>query len=245
MKFEELKIQISNLYEDFFADMKIDKKTGIVAGTNRRFTGFPYIGKNYCDAPIKILFIPLDVGEDECYKDNTYHTFENRESIFPSGMLDFNAHIAGLYATALYILKDKMGFQSAWDALWGNREFKSAKAIRMSHEFLPQDLMSYVAYENRYRFVTIGRGNEKGERGGGKDRIWINANREATLLLDEIKVFNPDVIVFQGKHGLWNCRINELKKNYKVVEAYHPSWYWGGADKLQYIVEKIAPQLLN
>ena len=239
MKFEELKIQISNLYEDFFADMKIDKKTGIVAGTNRRFTGFPYIGKNYCDAPIKILFIPLDVGEDECGKDNTYHTFENRESIFPSGMLDFNAHIAGLYATALYILKDKMGLQSAWDALWENREFKSAKAIKMSSKYLPQDMMSYVAYENRYRFVTIGRS----ERGGGKDRIWINAYREAKLLIDEIGEFKPDVIVFQGTCGIGNCHVSELREKHKVVVAYHPSCWQRRADKLQYIVEHIAPQL--
>lgn len=241
MKFEELKKQLLDLYDVFFADMKIDKKTGVVAGTNLRFTGYPYIGKNYCDAPIKILFIPLDVGKDECYDDNSYHSFEDRESIFADGNLVFNAHIAGLYATSLYILKDSMGLQSAWDALWNNRNFKNAKAIRESSSILPKDLLSYVSYENRYRFVTIGRE----ERGGGKDRIWINANREAIFLLDEIKVFNPDVIVFQGKHGLWNCRIDELKKRYKVVEAIHPSDFHHHADKLQYIVDQIAPQLLN
>ncbi len=241
--FSELKENISKLYHDFFIDMKIDPKTGIIEGTNRRFTGFPYIGANYVNAPVKILFISLDTGKDECFKDNTFHSFENRESIFPSGMLSFNAHIAGLYATALFILKDKMGYQSAWAKLWEKRDFKSAKAIRESYDSLPKDLMSYVAYENRYRFVTIGRGAEKEERGGGKDRIWINAERESKFLIDEIDIFAPDVIVFQGKDGLWNCRIDELKKQYKVVIAQHPSWWQGGADKLQYIVEHIAPQL--
>ena len=239
MKNEVLKEQIRNLYRDFFADMKIDPQTGIVDGTNRRFTGYPYIGANYVTAPVKILFIPYDVGEDECRRDNTYHTFEDRESIFPSGMLDFNAHIAGVYATALFILKGEKEYQSAWDVLWSNREYKTAKAIRMSYEYLPKDLMSYVAYENRFRFVTIGR--EK--RSGGEDRIWINPEREGKLLVDEINIFAPDVIVFQGKEGLENCHIDELKAKYKVVVSYHPSCHYYGADKLQYIVEHIGPQL--
>ena len=136
-----------------------------------------------------------------------------------------------------------MRYQNAWDVLWGNRQFKAAKAIRQSYNSLPKDLMSYVAYENRFRFVTIGRGNEKDERGGGKDRKWINEKREAQLLVDEINVLSPNIIVFQGKEGIWNCRTDELKKQYKIVVAHHPSWWQGGADKLQYIVEKIAPQL--
>ena len=243
ISFSELKNNISSLYQDFFVDMKIDSKTGVVDGTSLRFTGFPYIGANYVNSPVRVLFIPLDTGKDECFEANSYHSFEDRESIFPAGMLDFNAHIAGMYATALYILKEKMGFESAWTDLWNNRNYKCAKAIRVSYNSLPKDLLSYVAYENRFRFVTIGRGREKSERAGGKDRIWINPIRESQLLIDEIDAFSPNVIVFQGKDGLWNCNINELKKRYKVVEAYHPSCWQKGADKLQYIVEKIAPQL--
>ncbi len=243
MDFKELKEQIKCLYYDFFNSMNIDMNTGIIKGTNLRFIGFPYIGANYIDAPVKILFIALDTGKDECFEDNSYHSFENRENIFPTGMLDFNAHIAGMYATALYILKEKMGFESAWSNLWNNRKFKCAKAIRESYDSLPKDLLSYVAYENRFRFVTIGRGHEKNERSGGKDRIWINPQRESQLLIDEINVFSPDIIIFQGKEGLWNCNINKLKMKYKVVEAYHPSCWQKGADKLQYIVDKIGVQL--
>lgn len=44
MTFQELKDNIKCLYDAFFKDMKIDKHTGIVDGTNLRFTGFPYIG---------------------------------------------------------------------------------------------------------------------------------------------------------------------------------------------------------
>ena len=47
MTFTELKDNLSYMYRDFFEDMKIDSKTGVVIGNNLRFTGFPYIGRNY------------------------------------------------------------------------------------------------------------------------------------------------------------------------------------------------------
>ncbi|MCR4829742.1 MAG: hypothetical protein K5864_09840 [Bacteroidales bacterium] len=242
MEFVELKNEIKGLYLDFFKDMKIDPKTGIVEGTNKRFSGFPYIGENYVSAPVKILFIPLDCGEDECRNKNTYHSFESREDIFKGGNLDFNDHIAGIYATALRILKDKMQLQDAWNSLWSYNEYTAKKAIALADAInsIPKDLMSFVAYENRFRFVTINREF----RTGNADRIWINAERERKLLLDEIAVFNPDIIVFQSNYGIDNCGINELKKQYKVVVAYHPSCWQRGANKLQYIEERIMPQVL-
>ena len=241
MDFEELKRKIEKLYMSFFKDMNIDFQTGIVKGTNKRFSGYPYIGKNYVSAPVRILFISLDCGKDECINENTYHSFVSREDIFKGGKLDFNDHIAGVYATALRLLKDKMQLKDAWDTLWKYNEYTAKKAIRLAdaHGLLPRDLMTYVAYENRFRFVTV---NRK-ERTGDSDREWINAEKECKLLMDEIAVFNPDIIVFQGIKGIDNCGINELKKQYKVVVAYHPSCWQRGANKLNYIEEKIMPML--
>ena len=71
----------------------------------------------------------------------------------------------------------------------------------------------------------------------------MNAKRESKLLMDEINVLSPDIIVFQGKDGLWNCNIEMLKEKYQVVVAYHPSCWQRSADKLQYIVDYIAPQI--
>ena len=48
MDFEELKRKIEKLYMSFFKDMNIDFQTGIVKGTNKRFSGYPYIGKKLC-----------------------------------------------------------------------------------------------------------------------------------------------------------------------------------------------------
>ena len=241
MEFDELKRKIEGLYFEFFKDMDIDPQTGIVKGTNKRFSGFPYIGENYCSAPVKILFIPLDCGSDEREKDNTFHDFQSRVAAIPS-INKFKDHLAGVYATTLRLLKDKKHLQNAWETLWNYNEFITQKAIRLADEkkILPRDLMSYIAFENRFRFVTIKRHNKK----GGSDRNWINAKREKKLLIDEISVFNPDIIVFQGEKGIDNCGINELKKQYKVVVAYHPSCWQKGANKLQYIEEKIMPQVL-
>lgn len=248
MDFIELKNEIKGLYLEFFKDMRIDPKTGIVEGTNKRFSGFPYIGENYVSAPVKILFISLDCGSDECVKDNTYHSFESREEIFKNGgkLNELNDHIAGIYSTALRILKDKMHLQDAWNSLLSYKEYTAKKAIALANatNSIPKDLMSYVAYDNRFRFVTEIRKN----RTGNADREWINAERERKLLLDEIAVFNPDIIVFQSDEGIDNCGINELKKQYNVVRAYHPSYGCynrkSGANKLQYIEEKIMPQVL-
>ena len=77
--FETLKQELDNLFHKFFEDMKIDEKTGIVKDTNKRFSGYPYIGEKYVEAPIKILFIPLDTGVDELKKENTYQPKNKRE----------------------------------------------------------------------------------------------------------------------------------------------------------------------
>ena len=243
-----IKSKISDLYGQFFEDMKIDPETGIVAGTDKRFSGFPYLGAKYAGAPVRILFVALDTGNDEKYDSNTFHSFESRERVFLGGdaaKLDFNPHIGGLYATALYLLKDKMGWEDAWSALWAYRDqYKTAKAIRVASRDLPLDLMAYVAYENRFRFVTVKRGHEKDEKGneikdrsGGKDRKWLDMEREKKMLLDEIDAFAPDVVVFQGKVGLWNCGESELKKKYKVITLNHPSCWQRKADRLQYIAD--------
>ena len=247
MTTKQLEEQIQNMYASFFEDLKIDKRTGIVEGTNqrfKRFSGYPYIGVNYVNAPVRILFIPYDTGADEKYADNTFHDFESRRTKIPTTFdknneLVFNPHIAGTYATALYILKDKMHLQDAWDALWSKREYTIKKAIKKSSSNLPPNLMSYVAYENRFRFVTIGRT----ERGNNNDRVWINAEREARLLLDEISCFSPDIIVFHGLTGIDNCHTDILKKKCRVIISQHPSSWRNGANKLQYIVEQIGSQL--
>jgi hypothetical protein len=245
--FETLKQELDNLFHKFFEDMKIDEKTGIVKDTNKRFSGYPYIGEKYVEAPVKILFIPLDTGVDELKEENTYHKFDGRvKQITPKKDAKhiFNPHLAGLYATTVCLLKEEL--ESAKDC-WGrllDTDTKGETTLTKINNLWKnlneeqKNLLSYVAYTNRYNFVTIERPEDK--RSGGKDRTWLNKDKERELLLSEIEIFKPDIIVFQGKAGLDNCNTKELKEKYgknNVFEAYHPSCWQKRANKLEYIKE--------
>ena len=240
--FETLKQEFDNLFQKFFEDMEINKETGIVKDSNKRFSGYPYIGEKYVEAPVKILFIPLDTGVDELKEENTYHKFDGRiKQITPKKDAKhiFNPHLAGLYATTVCLLKEEL--ESAKDC-WGSLLDTDTKGETTSTKINnlwknlneeQKNLLSYVAYTNRYNFVTIERPEDK--RSGGKDRTWLNKDKERELLLSEIEIFNPDIIVFQGKTGSDNRNIKKLKEKYTVFVANHPSHYGSGADTLEYI----------
>ena len=232
---DTLQNALSNRIRTFFSELKISCDTGILEGTDKRFNGYPYIGANYCSAKKRILFVALDVGVDECFKDNTYHSFKSRESIFSDGSLSFNPHIAGLYCSSLYLLKDDMGYEESWNKLWSNNQYKMVRAIHEAEAYLPRNLMSYVAYLNRYSFVTVGRTT----RGNGNDRFWINKVSESKFVTDMIRIFDPTVVIFQGKQGINNFNIKELKTKSDVYVLSHPSCWQHGADKLQYIASQL------
>ncbi len=241
--FETLKQELDNLFHKFFEDMKIDEKTGIVKDTNKRFSGYPYIGEKYVEAPVKILFIPLDTGSDELKEKNTYHKFDSRaEKVTPKKDAKhvFNSHLAGLYATTVCLLKEELeSAKDCWEYLSkGREEDLTSTKINNSWKNLNEEqknILSYIAYDNRYKFVTIERPENK--RSGGKDRTWLDKDKERELLISEIEIFNPDIIVFQGKAGIDNCNTKELKEKYTVFEAYHPSCWQKGANKLEYIIK--------
>ena len=242
---ETLKLELDNLFQKFFEDMEINKETGIVKDSNKRFSGYPYIGEKYVEAPVKILFIPLDTGSDELYKDNTYHKFDGRiKQIMPKKDAKhvFNPHLAGLYATTVYLLKEELeSAKDCWERLLNTKgEITSTKINNLWKNLndKQKNLLSYVAYDNRYKFVTINRKNKSGK----KDRTWLDKDKERELLLSEIEIFKPNIIVFQGKTGSDNCNIKELKEKYTVFVANHPS-YWPrgtkklGLNELEYIKE--------
>ena len=237
---ETLKLELDNLFHKFFEDMKIDEKTGIVKDTNKRFSGYPYIGEKYVEAPVKILFIPLDTGSDELKEKNTYHKFDSRaEKVTPKKDAKhvFNPHIAGLYATTVCLLKEELELaKDCWVRLLdtdtkGETTLTKINNLWKNLNEEQKNLLSYVAYTNRYKFVTINRKNKS----GGKDRTWLDKDKERELLLSEIDIFNPDIIVFQGKAGINNCNTEKLKEKYgenNVFEAYHPSYWPRGTKKL-------------
>src|SRR5690606_34800752 len=94
--------KLDKLYEEFFRENSIDNKSGIVQGTNRRFATKIAIGDNYSSSQIKLLFISLDMGEDEYFKENRFQNYEERKTNALNEDLNKNPHMAGVYGTALF-----------------------------------------------------------------------------------------------------------------------------------------------
>lgn len=264
--------KLTNLYGEYMGKMSISLKEGLLGRieNNRykdevlRFSGFPYIGAEYHKAKKKILFIGLDIGIDERRIDNTYHTIESRRTCIQwsenmrEGKINYNPHIAGTYAVALYALKDYYDWNDAWKKLFAKNETTTQMALRVLSNELPNNVMDYVALTNVHKFVSLCRGCEKEvcwseeckdakilkNRSGGNNRKWYSKNKEIQFLMDEIELLNPDVIVFQGSaRKLQADKLEKLKSKYIIIEAYHPSAWNVGANKVEY-AKKIIDSVL-
>ena len=124
--------QLDQVYQLFFDEMKIDKNTGIVSGTNKRFVTKPAIGKNYFKSERKVLFVSLDVGKDELFVEkgiNAYQSIESRtESVCYSRPT--NPHMSGVYGISLYLLKEK----NNWDKESSLMENSSVSFLKFLNE---------------------------------------------------------------------------------------------------------------
>ncbi|MEI8274011.1 MAG: hypothetical protein WCG08_15460, partial [Paludibacter sp.] len=199
----------------FFVDIKIDKKTGLVEGKNKRFATMPYIGKKYQEAKKKILFVGTDIGEDEYARTNRFQSFEEREeNVFSSN----NPHIAGTYVTALYFLKEIYNWGNYYEQI--NKNWTCQKA-RKSLRNLPTEVLEYISLTNYYKFVTVDRENE---RSGGKDRVFNSIIFEKKIFQDEIMLLNPDIIIFQSvKFANLDLIPEIINMGIEVYVAPHPS----------------------
>jgi hypothetical protein len=244
--------------------LDINKKTGILGqisnnryiGQKLRFSGYPYVGCKYSEAKKKILFVGLDIGIDECRDENTYHTFDSRREVVAGSTegctsLGYNNHISGTYGMALYILKDLYDWNKQWDSLYKIKDTIFISAINQFKLDLPVDVLDYVALTNIHKFVTVCRGcnfskqkptcwsencitNEL-NRSGSSNRKWYNYNEEIKMIMDEIEIFNPDVIYFQGSVSPIYNKLKQLNSNCEIWIANHPSAWNVGANKPSYV----------
>jgi hypothetical protein len=232
--------KLDKLYEEFFRENSIDNKSGIVQGTNRRFATKIAIGDNYKSSQTKLLFVSLDMGKDECFKENRFQNYEERKNNALNEDLNKNPHMAGVYGTALFFLKNQNKWEDEWQKYsQSNKFFK--EAIKDNIDILPKNVLSYISLINFYSFVTVGRGCEMDERGqkigkkeertGGSDRIFINRQSEINLLVEIINTVKPNVIVVQSQ-TLRKCFRDEIKPkiNYDldIYIGYHPSVFGRG-----------------
>ena len=217
------------MYDRFFEEMEIDSETGLknCNGKNFRFATMPYIGNCYVDAHPRILFVGMDIGQDEMFlinKENgTNHKllqdFEMRQSAFcGSSLSEKNPHIAGTYAAALYFLRDMNDVSSnaAKIILDSCKPFQAA----LKHLYgLPEDVLEYISLTNFYKFVGEG---QKG-RSNRIGRIFYKECYE--LLQKEVDIFDPEIVVLQSV-GFRYGNLAEMlaKEGRKIFIAPHPSY---------------------
>lgn len=209
-----MKEEISSLYSNFFNDLNVDNDTGVIKGTNLKFATYPYIGENYSISKKKILFVGLDIGRDET--PGKIQDFDKRRKSIAAEM-GFNPHIAGTYATALYFLRNDYGWENVWE------KFKihntSQQGTKMKNHQDGQNPLYFVALTNYFKFVTDKRIN----RTGDLNRKYSNEVAEKNLFISEVKILNPDIIIFQG-----NLPIHDVLIELKIIcpniyKARHPS----------------------
>lgn len=188
---EKLKSEIENVYKAFFNKLSIDEKSGeYQINKELKFATYPYIGSNYSNAKKRILVVGLDIGKDE----TPYHiqSFIERNNTETDPIKNANPHIAGTYITSVHFLIKEYGWENIWEEI--KRYNTCQQALKnLSIEPLNSPL-SFIALTNYYKFVNKGRE----ARSGNANRKYINEKAEKELFLDEVKIFNPDIIIFQG-----------------------------------------------
>lgn len=213
------------MYNSFFEELGIDTRTGLTKDSSKRFATKAAIGNNYNNAKKKILFISLDMGKDELFVEqgiDTYQNYEERsDSVCDENLTNKNPHMAGVYGTALYFLKDEYCWQREWELLAESNLF-FREAIIKNHKTLPNSVLSHIALINFYSFVTKGRN----ERLGNTDRKFIDGQKELQLISDTINILKPDVVVVQSptiRNYFQNIIKPKLTYKSEIYCGFHPS----------------------
>jgi|ERR1035437_6567168 hypothetical protein len=215
----ELEKKIEQLYKNFFDEMHIDKETGVVKDRNRKVGTYPYVGESYGKST-KVLIVGLDIGEDEI--EGKIQSFVDRRSSL-TDLTDMTHHMGGTYFTALYFLKDILGYNDFYNKVKTETIFKTI--IKRHIKELPdENPVDYIGQTNFYKYVTVGRKNRRGDF----DRIYIDKDKEIKLFLSELDIYDPDIIFFQSTdfHTILsnNNLLNLIKgDSRKVFVASHPS----------------------
>ena len=214
-----MQTRLKNKYQDFFKKFNINKKTGTLKDSSKyKFPTYPFIGSRYGKNK-KILIIGLDIGSDE--KIGGIQSFKERQQAIENKFVSkHNPHIAGTYFTALFFLKDSLNWQKYWNNL---KSIPTCQKALKNQDKLPiNNPLSYVSLTNYYKFVSVKRKNKT----GGENRIHLEKEFEDSFFIDEIKIFNPDIIIFQSKDFFGKKRLlNELKKMGKQIYiGPHPSY---------------------
>ena len=217
------------LVEDFSEAIGFDKETGLLPNGKKRFTGMPFVGFRYSELTPKILIVGEDIGSDECVNDNAkdingtplyYHDFDSKRKNCVNMAGKYNAHLAGTYMTALYLLRKCDKFKDMWDdsmcdrtAHWALKMLSASQIAEIAHT---------IALTNLHKFVTVVREGKSGDQ----DRNWIDHDKEFAIFIEEVKCFAPDIIILQAINSISKAEIEQIKQAVGGASVYkltHPS----------------------
>ena len=217
----ELKQKISDLYDMiFFNDGFANKVTGVVNNTNKKVATYPYIGDKYGKSK-KILVVGLDLGQDET--PGSIQSLVDRNSSLKSVHNKMNFHMGGTYFTALYLLKESLGYNDFYD-LTKNETIFNTIIKRHINDLPSENPLDYICLTNFFKYVTVNREDRRGDF----DRHNIDPNlREIELFLSEIKILDPEIIFLQSmdfnKESFKSILDKILVDNRQIIIGYHPS----------------------
>lgn len=217
---EQLVKEIEDVYHDvLFKDGFVDRVSGLIKDSNKKFATFPAIGEKY-GLEKKIMIVGLDIGSDET--EGRYQTINERSDSIQSVHANMNHHMGGTYFTALFLLMNhKNEYKTFFEKVKFSTIFKTI--IKKNINSLPKDNpLNYIVFTNFHKFVTVNRYNKL----GSQDRSLIDKEKEVKLFVKEIEILNPDIVFFQStsfNHILKNEDIRRSLKNKEVYIGYHPS----------------------
>lgn len=223
--------KLLNHYKLLFEKFQINKDTGLLEkNIPLKFPTYPYIGSKYGNSK-KILVVGLDLGSDK-EKPSGIQSFEERRQAIEEKIISkHNPHIAGTYFTALFFLQDNLNWHDSWNKL--KNISTCQKALKYQDKLPPTNPLSYIALTNYYKFVTKNRKNRR----GGLNRKHLDEEFELNFFIEEVKIFDPDIIIFQStsfnhKDNLL-FKLLELKRD--VCIGPHPA-YWGKKEPEYFIL---------
>lgn len=217
------RVRLEAIYWLFLRRMGIDPRTGDLPASfppDRKFANYPYIGSRYgTDPEVKrVMVVGLEVAYDERIERGIMSFEERRKTIECKPVAGHNPHIAGTYFAALKYACPQHG----WDR-FGDSD-KTCQALLKAGRNLPErNPLSYIALTNFHKWVTKGAVKTDGPR----DRKNFRPDLETQLFLDEVRLLDPDIVVFQsaeyGKSRFKDVRqrIKDMAGQYHVLE--HPS----------------------
>ena len=233
-KTEQIKTNVVSALERHFDYFGIDKKTGLLSkymikDKSLRFAGYPHVGDNYADQNVRVVIVGADLGSDELRNENngvgSYHTFETKRKQLPKDF-DVYAHMAGTYATVIYLLQDS--FPKFYPIVYA-QDFKDSgitarRALKRLYNDSADELIASFAMTNLHMFVSKGRKPKAGD----ENRRWFDSKAEYEFFRDELIALEPTVVIFQepkvGK--LSDDYMEDLRKSLKgctIVRLRHPS----------------------